>query len=164
MLSVLAAAAFASSGVAHAETTGDQRFMISIHGGFVSGTPTFGVAKAWGPVSGMGTSFTLGLTLLPDGSLSGTELLTFDDGSISLDIVGTRSFTFNPIACHARFQTVGTWSLSGGTDSFAGATGSGTFTTDGTIIGVHGTDGCVLEGEGVRFNVTDKAEGTAIVP
>jgi hypothetical protein len=149
---------------ASAAVQGPQRFLLMFSGTFVRGGLNQGTAIGSGPVSGVGTLLNTGFEVHPDGTVSGSERLTFGPGSVTIFIRGTQDFRPDFVACYAVFDVVGDWSLGQGSGTLAGTTGSGTFTTRGTMIGVREAGGCRLEGPGTRWIVVDRAEGTATVP
>lgn len=92
---------------------------------------------ASGPITGVGQSIETG----PD-----TETDVFAQGTVNVvHPVASETDTFDPVACLVRATFSGTYTVTGGTGAFAGATGQGTFT--GEFVGVlrRTADGCSEE-------------------
>ena len=92
---------------------------------------------ATGPITGVGQSVETG----PD-----TETDVFPEGTIDVvHPVTSESDSFDPVACVVRARFSGTYTVTGGTGAFAGASGSGTFS--GQFIGILGrtAEGCSEE-------------------
>lgn len=59
----------------------------------------------------------------------------FPDGTVFLTVTTVEeSFDFNPVACVVRVSLVEDFEITGGTDRYGGATGSGRFTGRGTLL------------------------------
>jgi hypothetical protein len=135
--------AVALSATAQAQTTGAsasgrERFTLIFSGFNGAERPTTVIAS--GPITGVGTESqvaepngTLDLTFsFPNGQVYGT---VFNDNfNLRLDLK----------KCLARPHETGEWSITGGTGAFAGATGHGTLTGNGIVIGARSPSGQCL--------------------
>lgn len=97
---------------------------------------------AVGPVQGAG------IETQSDLDAPGGEVVTFTwhlaGGDVQLQAVEDYSITFDLVACTAKATGTGTWTITGGTDAYASAEGSGTFTDHGSFTGAR--DHGVCEG------------------
>jgi hypothetical protein len=118
---------------------GNQRFIgISTVPGATTGT-----VFATGPITGVGTF------AFPNGSGPLPGQLAFDDGTVSVTIVPSPSpIDSNPRTCLVRVGLSGTFQVTGGTERFSGASGSGTYTGRAFVLLARGADGeCDPEGQ-----------------
>ena len=111
-----------------------------------------GTIIATGPFSGVGRVITINDTtdrvVFPG---KGTFILTHESQGGSV--------TFDPTTCTATFSETGTWTISGGTGMFAGATGSGAYTlNNGKFIGTRIGGGRCSEAGG-RLSVVVQLTG-----
>jgi hypothetical protein len=136
----MVSAAVALASPAHADVTGKQSFTVVVRGG-LDGDVITGAAR--GLVNGA----------LVDQPL---ESQPGDPPNLNRDVMFFRRGTLtilttfdggpgpaNPASCVAPFELTGTWVIPSGTGAYAGATGSGTFTSHGTVVFQRGEDGCL---------------------
>lgn len=141
---VVATAVAGTSAPASAES-GAQRFRISFEGPFTEAVSTDWPVRATGVVSGAGVEK---FVSEEPGSAPGTVVsvteLVFADGSIRLQLEGTveDEGAFGPNDCHSRASSTGSYEVLGGTGEYAGATGSGTARSRGTLLVPPSGDGC----------------------
>ncbi len=67
---------------------------------------------------------------------------TFPDGDLSVAISYTSEVDRYPRTCHVTITLDGTWEITSGTGTFAGATGGGTFSGTNRILIDKTPDGC----------------------
>jgi hypothetical protein len=74
---------------------------------------------------------------------------TFDDGTVFVTLIPSPSVTdFNPRTCLTRVGLTGAFRVTGGTDRFSGATGSGTYAGRAFVLLARGPGGeCDPEAE-----------------
>lgn len=146
---------------AHA-ATGAQTFKIIFTGDPRAGTP--GKVVAFGVINAVGTDETIAQDPHPDGSETDTDLLTFRGGTVTIvDTDPGGTFDFDPRSCTARIGTdAGTFTVSGGTGRYAGASGGGTFTARGLVTFARVGGECAEEPS--SFFVVVTATGTISVP
>jgi hypothetical protein len=138
---------------AAAATTGAQTFTFV----YIGNGDTATVAGA-GPIQGSGGS----VVLTDDGQGNGIDKVTFKKGTFFVDHQDTSTTrSFNEKTCIARFSGTGTYTLSGDTGAYAGATGSGTYSYRGTFFGTRTATGC--SDNGTVITVV-KATGTTTLP
>ncbi|MGH9278632.1 MAG: hypothetical protein ACRD12_11085 [Acidimicrobiales bacterium] len=141
---VVATTAAGMAAPASAES-GEQRFRISFEGPFTEAVSTDWPVRATGVVSGAGVEKFISED---PGSSPGTVVsvieLVFADGSIRVELRGTveEEEAFGPNDCHHRASSTGTYEVLGGTGEYAGATGSGTARSRGTLLVPPSGDGC----------------------
>jgi len=149
MLGVLAAPATAN-------TVATQRFTLILVG------PTSGTVIATGPITGIGTSTET------EGQSADTFTFTFSQGVVNVDLIGTFELNFNPRACIAKPTESGTFTITGGSGTYKGVTGGGTFSGRGTFVGARDAQGqCPGPDSGTppAFSIFIlRAVGTANVP
>lgn len=108
----------------------NQTFTIFFQGSGTSEPP--GTVVASGVINGAGTDKTVS-----DSQSGSVERLDFP-GQGTLFITTTndpnQTQSFDPRTCVGTFSGTGTWRITKGTGDFAGATGSGTYTLQGTFI------------------------------
>ena len=89
-------------------------------------------------------------------------------GTVTADAVEDFGVDFHPTSCRGTATASGTWVISGGTGAYAGATGHGTFTGSGTIVGTRDDHGrCLGPESGADPQVaivTLRGSGVAEVP
>ena len=137
------------AGPASAATTGAQRFVIIDTG--PEGTP--GTAVLSGPVTGVGTSVDVGT----DGTIA------LAGGTISVHHPQTSvNDVFNPATCILTIDEAGPYEITGGTGTFAGISGSGTDTVQGTVVFGRTPGGCSQAPIGTVVVV--RASGTTTLP
>ena len=111
---------------------GNQRF---IGTSTVPGAPT-GTVFATGPITGVGTF------VFPQGPGPLPGQLIFDDGTVFVTVIPNPSVTdFNPRTCLTRVGLSGTSQVTGGTERFSGATGSGTYVGRAFVLLARGPGG-----------------------
>ena len=76
----------------------------------------------------------------------------------------TERITTNPLTCISTSRDEGTYMLVGGTRAFAGASGGGTFTVNGTFIGARGARGCLADAPPVNAVLVLRGVGTTYLP
>jgi hypothetical protein len=95
--------------------------------------------RATGPIAGRGTE-TQTDTETPTG-----EVVDFTwhlrRGTVTAHALEHQTLTFNPAACTAKTVGTGTWTITSATGDYTGATGSGTFSTHGSITGARDANG-----------------------
>lgn len=148
-LSMVAAAVAIGAAPAMAATSGTQNIVIVDTG--AQGAP--GRAVLSGPVSGVGTSV--------DTEDAGTLFL--DGGTINVSHpVTAANDTFNPVTCVLTLNESGPYQFLGGTGAYTGISGSGTYSTRGTVIFGRTSDGCTQEP--IASVVLIRASGTTTLP
>jgi hypothetical protein len=148
-LSTVAAAVALGAAPAMAAVSGPQNIVIVDTG--APGVP--GRAVLSGPVSGVGTSV--------DTEDAGTLFL--DGGTISVSHpVTAANDTFNPATCVLTLDESGPYQFLGGTGSYAGISGRGTYTTRGTVIFARTPNGC--SEQPIASVVLVRASGTTTLP
>lgn len=121
-------------------TTGRQDFHLFVVG---PGPTPPGRVVASGVINASGTARQISLVPNPDGSVTGTNIYSFPDGDITVRFTGApTSFEFDPVRCINRFTAAGTFDILGGTGAYAGASGGGTFTSEGRNILTRTASGC----------------------
>jgi hypothetical protein len=122
--------------------------------------------RATGPISGVGTE-TQTEKETPDGQINYVTL-HFDNGSVRLVAPAQFEWKPNPLTCTARPVGGGTFTITGGSGTYRGATGKGTFTYGGTAIAQRTRTGRCLGDKtppsGVVLYVTAKMVGNVTVP
>ncbi len=137
--------------------TGSQRFTVLFSG-------ETGKVFAAGVINGAGTDVELSSTDNPDGSSSGVDQFVFPQGTLTVThFENPGEFSFNPRSCVGRFSFTGTFTVTGGTGAYAGATGSGTDVGSGVFVAKRNPDGSCSEEEAFS-NVVVRATGTLSVP
>ena len=138
--------------------TGSQRFTLTFTGGDT------GKVFAAGVLNASGTDIQLSSTDNPDGSSSGVDRFVFPQGTLTVThFENPGEFSFNPRSCVGRFSFTGTFTVTGGTGAYAGATGSGTDVGSGIFVVKRNPDGSCSEEEAFS-NVVVRATGTLSVP
>jgi hypothetical protein len=106
-----------------------------------------------GPVSGVGTTV--------DTETAGT--ITVNGGTISVDHpVVTNNDSFNVARCTFRIDETGTYVFTGGTGRYTGISGSGTYTTKGSVVFKRMAHGCT--DQVLASLVITKGTGFTILP
>jgi len=146
---------------AHA-ATGAQTFKIIFSGDPRAGN--LGRVVATGVITAAGTDETIAEDPHPDGSETDTDLLSFRGGTVTIvDTDPGGIFDFDPRSCTATVGTDGgTFTVSGGTGRYAGASGGGTFSARGLVVFARVGGGCAEEPS--SFFVVVTATGTVSVP
>ena len=89
-------------------------------------------------------------------------------GTVTADAAEDFGVDFDPISCRGTATASGIWVITGGTGAYAGATGDGTFTGSGRIIGARDDGGrCLGPESGVDPKVaivTLRGSGVAELP
>lgn len=68
----------------------------------------------------------------------------FRGGDVFADATEDYALDFDPVSCTGTATATGTWTISGGTGAYAGATGHGTFSGTGRLVGERdGRGGCL---------------------
>lgn len=128
------------SGVASAEPAGDQSFRL-IFRADPSQEP--GMVVAHGPIRGVGE---VRVTPAPPGAtFTFTSSYEFDEGTLFVEVT-TLDGSFEPDlkSCTARLTSTSQVEITGGTGSFEGASGTGTASSRGLLIGQRGPKGACL--------------------
>ena len=159
VIALAAVAVLAVPAQAQAATTGRQDFHLYVIG---PGPVPPGRVIAAGVINSTGTAQQVSIQQNPDGSFAGTNVYTFPVGSIRVNFVGrATSFDFDTSRCVIHFTAAGTFTMGGGTGSFSGASGGGTFSSDGRSILTWTSSGCTPPTYEVT-QVTDR--GTISLP
>lgn len=124
-----------------AAATGRQDFRLVQVGG--ESAPTRVIAT--GVVNAVGSDVELTSVDNSDGSSSGTDRFDFANGSLFISHQENGDFSFDPRTCVGRFSFTGTYQITGGTNSYVGATGSGTDTGQGVFLANRNPDGSCSE-------------------
>jgi hypothetical protein len=158
---VLAVIAAGSAGAAP-RAAAPQSFSVSFLTIGGADKPVYVVAR--GPINAVGTATQ---TEKDDhGVAVNYAVLHFAGGSVALTAREPRfGFKMNPRTCSGPAYGGGTWTITGGTGAYAGATGHGEFSTGGTAIAQRSRAG-VCRGEKTPpaetvFYVTITMRGTA---
>lgn len=163
LLALLGATA-SSAGVAVAGTdpsSGRETFVMTFQSFNDIDQPTR--VAATGPVQGSGTE------TQTDQDIPGGEAVTFTwhfaGGTVSGEAVESYSFAPDLTSCTAKSASTGTWRITGGTGAYAGAAGSGTFTSRGSFTGARDPNGACDPAAAPKTSVsTVRGAGTAAVP
>lgn len=129
-----------ASGAAWALTrpAGSQTFVLYNSGSTFGGENT---VVASGPITGIGTE-----RILADNSSQGTQEFTnqlvFPDGTVTMDVHGSDTTTVDPRTCAGNQTGHVTWTITGGTGAYAGATGSGTGRYTDRFVLQRDANGC----------------------
>jgi len=156
---VLAVAVFLAAPSPAMAASGKQDFFLSVVG---PGPVPPGRVFATGVVNSTGTAQQVSVQQNPNGSFSGTNIYSFPVGSVTVMFTGfPTSFTFDAFRCVNHFTAAGTFTLSGGSGRFTGATGGATFTSEGRSILTRTPSGCAPP----TFEVTHVSDrGTINLP
>ena len=120
--------------------SGTQEFHLFVVG---PGPVPPGRVVAIGVINAQGTAQQVSVQQNPDGSFTGVNIYTFPAGSVIVQFTGRpTSFQFDPVRCITSFAVSGTFTIIGGTGAYAGASGSGTFTSEGQSILRRTVSGC----------------------
>jgi hypothetical protein len=68
----------------------------------------------------------------------------FRNGEVFADATEDYALDFDPVSCTAKSTATGTWTITGGTGAYAGATGHGTFRGTGSLVGERDANGGCL--------------------
>lgn len=124
-----------------ASDSGHQRFFL--HGEGAS-FDLLNQVVASGPISGVGQE-----QVVEDHSEEGHQNFTaewaFPKGTISVEIQGTETTDFNPVSCAGAIKGHLHWTITGGSDAYAGASGSGSGTYVERFVVDRGPDGCLTD-------------------
>jgi hypothetical protein len=128
--------------------TGDQEFVILFD-------DEESTVIANGPISGVGEDI--------EDAENQASTFVFPEGDVFLTHPETDSSEdFNEIACVGTFESTGTYDITGGTDEYLGADGSGTYQVHGVFILDRTDEGCSEEGG--HFFAVVHASGTTTLP
>jgi hypothetical protein len=98
--------------------------------------------SASGPISGNGTGV---LRTIPAGGNVDHVTVRLAKGSVYLVATDTRAVVHPDLrACKAKLVGRGTFTITGGTGAFRGASGKGTYNRTGTLIGARSASGACL--------------------
>lgn len=137
---------------AMAQTPRTETFTIILAGG--DNAP--GTVVASGPISGVGKDVSIGG--------GDTHAFVFPQGRVfTVATFTSETPTDDPLTCVQTDVFGGTFLITGGTGAFAGATGSGTFTGDGTIVTSRRHNGGCSQHQVFGLHVIH-ATGTVSVP
>lgn len=149
---------------AAAEDSGRQSFVI-VAGDLGAGS---GRLVATGPIQGRGTDTVTAHVANADGTFTDTDRFDLPDGQVELTDTYTVEITFDPESCRYGFDVNGTWTISGATGRYAGATGNGTFTAHGLIVAGRDEAGECLALDApsgpVAYTEVAHGTGTATLP
>lgn len=166
-LPVLGLAAVAGlAGPAAATGTAPGR---SARQGFVIVAGEFGTGSGrlimTGAIRGIGTDTVTAHVANADGTFTDTDRFDLPDGQVELTDTYSVDITFDATSCRYRIGVRGSWSISGSTGDYTGATGSGTFTAHGLIVtGRDSTGVCIgLDAVTEPIAYTEVAHGTGTV-
>ena len=129
-----------TSGAAWASTrpARPQTFVLYNAGSTFGGENT---VVASGAISGIGTE-----RILTDNSSQGTQEFTselvFPDGTVTMDVHGSDTTTVDPRTCAGNVTGHVTWTITGGTGAYDGATGSGTGRYTDRFVLQRDANGC----------------------
>ena len=94
-----------------------------------------------------------------------TATFTFANGTVSLKhSAGTGKQSFNPKTCLLTINEHGTYTLTGGTGSYAGITGNGKYQLSILAIGASSGGKCVQNEPPVAFHQVINASGPVSLP
>ncbi len=143
------------AGSASAETTGKQRFLVTITSS--DGHETSTVA-ATGPISGTGT--------FRETANEDVVRFVFKKGSITLNAPNDEETDrFDEASCKGTFKFSGHWEITQATGAYKGATGSGTFRGSGQFIADRLPDGsCSEDDDAGSFFLRVDVRGTVTLP
>lgn len=117
---------------------------------------------AIGPVSGVGRE-----EIVDDRSGEDTQDFTtrwiFPTGSVTLEVRGTTTTTFDPTSCAGVVTGTIEWTITGGTGAYAGATGGGSGTLVNRFVTQREPGGCSHD-DAVFTVFVGRLSGEAAVP
>jgi len=138
-VAALAAAAAAGTAYAHHNTSSTQRFTFS--GKTIRGKDLPIKVTAVGPISGHGTA------RLIEHPKTSAGTFRLPNGNIHLRFVhGPTQAHPNLATCRATIDARGTYTITGGTGHYTGATGKGTYTEKRVLVGQRSPAGTCLGG------------------
>jgi hypothetical protein len=146
--------------------TGRQDFTITYSGRLaqaLSNDPGRRVV-ATGIITGVGEEEFLSQGPGPSpGTFVGASNLVFPDGTVGVVVEGVvEQRSFGPGGCFMRNTISGTYDITGGTEAFAGASGSGSFTGVNLVFGEPSAQGCSLDD--ARLISTIRLRGSMTLP
>lgn len=160
LVTVLALIAVGAPRLAQAEDgTANQAFVITVHN--IDGT---GRVVASGPISGVGEYRLLSHVDNPDGTSTDMDEFDLPDGKVLFSDTYTVQIRQDGQSCTWLIKAEGTYTLTGGTQAFTGAVGSGTFTASGVFVAGRDEAGeCVgLDSRPVAFSEVVRGAGTTL--
>ena len=133
------AAAIGGTGTAWAlSQSANQRFVLHSAGS------TFDLQNqvvASGPISGVGYERLLDDRSDKDHQDFTTEYV-FPQGTVTAEVRGNETTNFNALSCAATIKGSVHWTITGGTEAYAGASGSGSGSFVNRFVLERGPDGC----------------------
>jgi hypothetical protein len=127
-------------GSAVAQESGRQQLAVVVRQELGAPQPIFSRVVASGVIDAVGTDRFLPS---PDGDPNSYSRYVFRDGTLSITTTpDTFDLTQNPTSCIGRFTASGTWTISGGTGAYRGATGGGGLTAEGVVVAARTAQGC----------------------
>jgi hypothetical protein len=122
--------------------------------------------SASGPIQGAGV-LTQDFEMTDDGPVV-HAVWHFRDGDVLADATEDYALDFDPVSCTGKATATGSWTITGGTGAYAGATGQGTFSGSGSLVGERDDRGGCLgpdSGADPRISVsTLRGTGVAQLP
>ncbi len=130
-------------GGASAQTTGRQTFVLTQVGDQPEAT-----VRAAGPIRGVGADIVVNEDFDDEaGTFVSEDILRFRDGDVFVTFAGQAVFEFDPRTCVGKFSGTATYDITGGTDRYLGASGSGSGTFRGVFVAGRNPDGTCSEDE-----------------
>jgi hypothetical protein len=156
-MAATAAALIGGTGIAvaatHSATTGTESFQMMT----TSGTSTTASVIASGVFTAGGVDH--------ENQQANTATFTFPNGTVSLKhSKGTGKQTFNPKTCLLTVNEHGTYNLTGGTGSYAGITGNGTYQLSILAIAASSGGKCSQNKPPVAWHQVINASGPVTLP
>jgi hypothetical protein len=122
--------------------------------------------SATGPIRGAGTETQTYIDTADGETVQFTW--HFPAGNVTGDAIEDYALSFDPTSCTAQATGTGTWTITGGTGAYAGATGSGSFADRGTLVGARDRNGaCQGPDSGVEPKIAAsilRGTGSASLP
>ena len=117
---------------------------------------------AAGPISGAGSFEIVDERSSEQGDDFTAELVFPGRGTVTIEVRGQSTITFNPRTCAGSQTGNIRWTITGGTGAYTSASGSGTGTYTGSFVVRRGPNGC-LENEAAVSVFRGRLTGTAII-
>ncbi len=140
---VMGVALMGFPGPASAQTGGRQTFVLTQIGDQPEAT-----VYAAGPIRGVGRDIVLNEEFDDEaGTFVSEDVLRFPDGDVFVTFAGQADFEFDPRTCVGRFSGTATYQITGGTERYVGASGSGSGPFRGVFVAGRNPDGTCSEEE-----------------
>jgi hypothetical protein len=134
---LVALAALPASHAAAAPVPATESFVMTFQ--TIRGVDQPTLVAATGPITGVGVE------TQTEQDTSNGEFVEFtwhlSAGTVTADAVEQYTFVPDYRSCTAKATGTGSWTIVGGTGEYVGATGSGTFTDQGTFVGARDSHG-----------------------